>query len=86
MGPEIGVPKAAKMCLRAAIGRFLPPIEHAREALGYFQTVSPRTPVNRASLDAPGFSGWHDAYGKEELRNVTSEIDTGDSPVVLGEG
>jgi hypothetical protein len=36
MGPEIGVPKAAKMCLRAAIGRFLPSTEHTREACGYF--------------------------------------------------
>jgi len=35
MGPEIGVPKAAEIYLRAAIGRFLPPIEHAREACGY---------------------------------------------------
>src|SRR3712207_6165982 len=26
----------------------------------------PRTRVNRASLDAPGPSGWHDAYGEEE--------------------
>src|SRR5215211_8006385 len=24
--------------------------------------------VNRASLDAPGSSEWHDAYGEEELR------------------
>ena len=31
-----GVPKAAKVCLSAAIGRFLPPTEHAREARGYF--------------------------------------------------
>jgi hypothetical protein len=36
MGPEIGVPKAAEVYLRAAIGRFLAPIEHAREVLGYF--------------------------------------------------
>jgi hypothetical protein len=36
MGSEIRVPKAAKICLRAAIGCFLPPIEHAREACGYF--------------------------------------------------
>src|SRR5215218_5059359 len=28
----------------------------------------PVTWVNRASLDAPSLSGWHDAYGEEELR------------------
>jgi len=48
MGPEIGVPKAAEIYLRAAIGRFLPPIEHAREALGYF-------PNSFSTLD---FSHW----------------------------
>ena len=36
MGPEIGVPKAAKLCLSAPIGRLLSPNEHAQEALGYF--------------------------------------------------
>jgi hypothetical protein len=46
----------------------------------------PRTPVNRASLDAPGSSGWHDAYGEEEVRNVTTEIDTGGFRMVLGDG
>jgi len=46
----------------------------------------PRTWVNRASLDAPGSSGWHDAYGGEALGNVTSEIDTGGFRMVLGEG
>jgi hypothetical protein len=47
MSPEIGVPKAAKMPLGAQIGRFLPPNEPAREALAIFQTVSPRTPLNK---------------------------------------
>jgi hypothetical protein len=36
MYPEIGVPKAAKMCLSTPIGRSWPPNEHAREASGYF--------------------------------------------------
>jgi hypothetical protein len=46
ISPEMGVPKALERAKEAAIGRFLPPQKCAREALGYFQTVSPRTRVN----------------------------------------
>jgi hypothetical protein len=43
--------------------------------------------MHRATyLDAPGSSGWHDAYGEEEIRKVTSEIDMGGFSMVLGEG
>jgi hypothetical protein len=42
--------------------------------------------VNRPSTDAPAFSGWNDAYGEEDVGNVTSKIDTGGLRVVLGEG
>jgi hypothetical protein len=52
MGPEIGVPKAAKLCLSAPIGRLLSPNEHAQEALGYFPNSFGRC-VLRSSPCAP---------------------------------